>query len=495
MKLLFAITALTTGLVSAYAPGAPSPSITFLSTPTTTTKLPSSFHSCQTGQTNRHTKTFTSTSTRPTTRLQVSPLPNGGTELVDLHYALDHVMQSSSAFLSDAAAATADVAEDGWWDNYISLYKTALTLVHSKIDQPLRDAGWDQTWGVSIFLFTSGVRSLLLPLSIQQTKSSEFIKALKPYQDDIKEKFKDNKDMLNRATAKLYEDANANPFAGCLVSLIQLPILLGLYRSVTGLAKDGQLQEPFLWIPSLEGPVSAANNYRGMQWLTEGWVDGVPSLGWEATAAFLVMPVVLVLGQKLTMDVLTPPTDDEDQSGMTKEEKDTADRTKFILKFLPLLIGYFSLQVPAGLTIYWFTSNLFTLTQSLVIRKYYQANPPDIELPDYWDALDDVSKMSPEDKIEAAKAGVPVGPRWEDLIDDAKFHYVVERTSLRESSPSWEKVSAESSVSVPTEMMAWVGGSNGESHSVTESSASHADAHDGEVATTTAATPMEPAQR
>lgn len=78
---------------------------------------------------------------------------------------------------------------------------------------------------------------------------------------------------------------------------------------------------------------------------------------------------------------------------------------------------------------------------------------------------------------------------------DAKFHYVVERTSLRESSPSWEKVSAESSVSVPTEMMAWVGGSNGESHSVTESSASHADAHEGEVATTTAATPMEPAQR
>jgi len=203
---------------------------------------------------------------------------------------------------------------------------------------------------------------------------------------------------------------------------------------------------------------------------------------------------VLVLGQKLTMDVLTPPADDEDQTGMTKDEKDTADRTKFILKFLPLLIGYFSLQVPAGLTIYWFTSNLFTLTQSLVIRGYYQANPPDIELPDYWDALDDVSKMSPEDKIEAAKAGVPVGPRWEDLIDDAKFHYVVERPSIRESSPSWKKVGAELSVSIPTEMMAWVGGSSGESHFTSESSSSHADAHDGEVATINAATTLETAE-
>lgn len=366
--------------------------------------------------------------------------------------------------------------------------------MHSTIDQPLRSAGWDQTWGVSIFLFTAGVRSLLLPLSIQQTKSSEYIKALKPYQDDIKEKFKDNKDMLNRATAKLFEDANANPFAGCLVSLIQLPILLGLYRSVTGLAKDGQLQEPFLWIPSLEGPVNAANNYRGMQWLTDGWIDGVPSLGWEATAAFCVMPVVLVLGQKLTMDVLTPPEDpEEDTSGQTREEKDTADRTKFILKFLPLLIGYFSLQVPAGLTIYWFTSNLFTLGQSVVVRGYYKANPPNIELPDYWDALDDVSQMSPESKIEAAKAGVPLGPKWEDLVDDAKFHYVVDRQPIRESSPSWQKASADASVSVPTEMAAWVGGSDG-SHSPAESSSEHAAANDGDAVGSPATVSMETTQ-
>jgi len=481
MKLLHVTTALTTGLVSAYAPGALSP----LSPNTGTNPTFLSASSLTTSKQPYHT--------RSPTRLQALPLPNGGTELLDLHFAVDHALRSSSAFLSDAAVATAE-KDPGWWDNYISLYKTALTIVHSKIDQPLRDAGWDQTWGVSIFLFTAGVRSLLLPLSIQQTKSSEYIKLLKPYQDDIKEKFKDNKDMLNRATAKLFEDANANPFAGCLVSIIQLPILLGLYRSVTGLAKDGQLQEPFLWIPSLEGPVNAANNYRGMQWLTEGWVDGVPSLGWEATAAFMVMPVVLVLGQKLTMDVLTPPEDpEEDKSGLSKDEKDTADRTKFILKFLPLLIGYFSLQVPAGLTIYWFTSNLFTLGQSVVVRGYYQANPPDIELPDYWDALDDVSKMSPEDKIEAAKAGVPVGPKWEDLVDDAKFHYVVDRQPIRESSPSWQKASADTSVSVPTEMMAWVGGTNGDAHSAGESS-DHAPANDGEAAANPATVTMETAQ-
>jgi YidC/Oxa1 family membrane protein insertase len=81
------------------------------------------------------------------------------------------------------------------------------------------------------------------------------------------------------------------------------------------------------------------------------------------------------------------------------------------------MIGFFSLQVPAGLTIYWFTSNIFTLSQSLGVRSYYKANPPKIELPDYWDALDDVAKMSAEDRRKAAEAGIATGPNFEDLMD------------------------------------------------------------------------------
>ena len=258
--------------------------------------------------------------------------------------------------------------------------------------------------------------------------------------------------MLNRATAKLFEDANANPLAGCLISILQLPILIGLYRSISLLAKDGELQEPFLWIPSLEGPVSAANDYRGMEWLTEGWVNNTPSLGWEATLAFLVMPIILVLGQSLTMKVLTPETD---TSKMSEEEKEQTEKSGAILKFLPLLIGFFSLQVPAGLTIYWFTSNLYSLSQSLIIRKYYEANPPEIELPDYWDALDDVASMSPEEQRKAAEAGMAVGPKWQDVLDEANFHYVVERNPLRENSGAWERAQKEK-IDISPELLAWV---------------------------------------
>ena len=262
-------------------------------------------------------------------------------------------------------------------------------------------------------LIIAGVRSLLVPFSIQQSKSSEYMKALKPYTQKIKEKYTDE-NMRNRATAKLFEDAQQNPLAGCITSFAQIPIFLGLYRSVTRLAQEGRLDEPFLWIPSLEGPVTAENNYRGMEWLTEGWVDGVPSLGWETTLAFCIMPVLLVLGQSLTMNVLQQP-DDESAS---EEEKEQMKTTKQVLKFLPLMIGYFSLQVPAGLTIYWFTSNLFTVSQSLIIRGYYAANPPKIELPDYWGALDKGGDdLTADEKRAAAMAGLSTGPSFDELLE------------------------------------------------------------------------------
>eukprot|EP00581_Thalassiosira_minuscula_P018974 CAMPEP_0183722972 /NCGR_PEP_ID=MMETSP0737-20130205/14747_1 /TAXON_ID=385413 /ORGANISM="Thalassiosira miniscula, Strain CCMP1093" /LENGTH=466 /DNA_ID=CAMNT_0025953221 /DNA_START=160 /DNA_END=1560 /DNA_ORIENTATION=+ len=361
-----------------------------------------------------------------------------------------------TAAAADVADAAADAADDSsLWESYIQLYKNGLAFVHDNIvDEPLRNAGFTETWGPSIFLFTAAVRALLIPFSISQNKSSEYMKALKPYQKKIKEKYADE-NMQNRAISKLYEDAKQNPLAGCITSFAQIPIFLGLYRSVTRLAAEGRLDESFLWIPSLEGPVSAENNYRGMEWLTQGWVDGHPSMGWEATLPFLVMPVVLVLMQSFTMKVLQPPPDES----ATEEEREQLESTQRILKFLPLMIGFFSLQVPAGLTIYWFTSNLFTVSQSLIIRGYYKANPPEIELPDYWDALDKGDEMTADEKREAAMAGLSTGPTFDQLMDEAKFHYVVKRDPLRANSEAWTRAVAAngSSSSIPEEMKSWVG--------------------------------------
>lgn len=279
--------------------------------------------------------------------------------------------------------------------------------------------------------------------------------------DEINAKFKDNENRKNQLVGKLYEDADQNPLSGCFLSLLQLPLILGLYRGVRLLALDGKLDEPFLWIPSLEGPVTAATDYRGMDWLLKGWtqIDGTwtPALGWETTLAFCVMPVVLVLGQKLTMEALQPP--ETDDSNMDEEAKKQLETTKNVLKFLPLLIGFFSLQVPAALTIYWFTSNFFTLSQALIVRKYYEQNPPEINLPEYWDQLgEDENEMTPEERRAAAKAGIAKGPTIEDWIANARFHTLVERESLTfsQSFDAWKEANGDSKLVIPAEFQAWV---------------------------------------
>jgi YidC/Oxa1 family membrane protein insertase len=128
-----------------------------------------------------------------------------------------------------------------------------------------------------------------------------------------------------------------------------------LYRALLLLAKDNKLDQSFLWLPSLEGPV--ADYTEGIGWLTE-WVNGAPKYGWGVTAAYLVLPVLLVISQYISMELLTPKTEDPAQA-----------QSQAILKFLPLMIGWFSLNVPSGLGLYWLTNNVVTTASTLLIRK------------------------------------------------------------------------------------------------------------------------------
>lgn len=346
-----------------------------------------------------------------------------------------------------------------------------------------------------VFLFRAiyreVIRSSLLPLSIQQSKSAEYMKALRPYMSEIKVKFQGNDQAIQRATGKLIEDAKQNPLSGCFLSLVQIPVFLGLYRGVRLLALDNQLNEPFLWIPSLEGPVSPPD-YTGMGWLLQGWTastDGgfpyVPQLGWETTIAFLIMPVILVLLQSTTMSVLQPPMDEN----LSEEEKKTMESTQNVFKFLPLLIGFFALQVPAGLTIYWLTSNIFTLTQTLGVRAYFKANPPKIELPDYWESAlgENSDDMSPEDRRKISEAGIRVGPTFNDLIDEAKFHSIIERPSLCAVMPSSSTTNG--AIELPIDLREWAQSdtTSNSSRNAGVNGSAGAQQHDSSTTTTTSA--------
>merc|ERR1711871_1064149 len=88
------------------------------------------------------------------------------------------------------------------------------------------------------------------------------------------------------------------------------------------------------------------------------WRDGSPRLGWHDTLAYLVLPVVLVISQYVSMVILTPKVDSNDAA---------QQQSQAILKFLPLMIGWFSLNVPSGLGLYWMTNNILTTLTTVLI--------------------------------------------------------------------------------------------------------------------------------
>jgi YidC/Oxa1 family membrane protein insertase len=79
---------------------------------------------------------------------------------------------------------------------------------------------------------------------------------------------------MNQKIAEVYQTNEVNPLAGCLPSFAQIPIFIGLYRAVLNLAADNKLDEPFLFLPNLEGPTYGADPAHGSDWLFQNWYVG-----------------------------------------------------------------------------------------------------------------------------------------------------------------------------------------------------------------------------
>jgi YidC/Oxa1 family membrane protein insertase len=186
-----------------------------------------------------------------------------------------------------------------------------------------------------------------------------------PAVKEIQTTYASNPEVMNQKIAALYQAEKVNPLAGCLPAIVQLPVFIGLYRAILNLSQDNKLNEAFLWLPNLEGPVYGADPTKGSDWILKGWVDGVPPLGWEDTLAFLTLPVLLVVSQYISQALITPKTQDESQQ-----------QSNVILQFLPLMIGWFSLNVPAALGIYWVANNIITTAITLQVRGSFAAAAP-----------------------------------------------------------------------------------------------------------------------
>lgn len=268
------------------------------------------------------------------------------------------VQSAPNSAAGEIATQAAKTTDNGWFGFLTGPTMGFLELIHAG----LRSVGMDSnSWGVSIIILTITIKLLTYPLTKSQLESTQKMQALQPTMKDIQAKYQSNPEVMNQKIAELYQTNNVNPLAGCIPSLVQIPVFIGLYRAVLDLANENKLDESFLWLPSLEGPLYGADPTKGSAWLFDGWNNGVPPLGWDNTIAFLILPAVLVASQFLSMELMATP--------------ETKDQQPAFLKVLPLMIGWFSLNVPSALCVYWVTNNIVTTASSVIIRNSLKMEP------------------------------------------------------------------------------------------------------------------------
>jgi YidC/Oxa1 family membrane protein insertase len=254
---------------------------------------------------------------------------------------------------------------------FFELFSTALAGFYAVIP----------SYGLAIILLTLAVRLLLLPLSIKQTKSMREMQAIQPEIKRLQAKHKGDRQKMNEELMALYKEHGVNPFGGCLPLLMQFPVLIGLFYVIRDPLKYmGDIVENSALADGLREIPIQINSFLGIHLncsangtLTGTSTQGVPAANRELfeacgsglATALPYLALVLVMGfttyyQQKQMQKSTP-------------NSPQAQQMQMFMKIMPLLLMVFSFNFPAGVVIYWVTTNLWTIVQQRIILK---AHPP-----------------------------------------------------------------------------------------------------------------------
>ncbi len=231
------------------------------------------------------------------------------------------------------------------WQAFVGLIVSALALFADMI----RGLGIPYSFGFAIILFTLVIKLITMPLTFQQLRASKAMQDLQPELKELQKKYKGDKEKLAQVQMDLYKQAGVNPLGGCLPTLIQMPFWFALYQALFNLASQGHLVEGFFWIPSLAEP-------KNLSWI---WPLPQTLNGWLYAAALLVLPILTVVSQVVVQKMMTPSNPDPQQSAMNQT-----------MMIMPFMFGFFSLQVPQGLVLYWVTSNIFAMIQQFLVNQW-----------------------------------------------------------------------------------------------------------------------------
>lgn len=222
--------------------------------------------------------------------------------------------------------------------------------------------------GFAIVILTVAIRILVWPFMSSQIKSVKKMADLKPHLDELKKKHKDDKKTLASAQMALYKEHGVNPAGGCLPALIQIPVFIALYQSITNIlpGNDGHIDRinSLLYFPQLKLPATLDPNFFGLN------LGLKPSEFGTHGVYLLFVPLITALltfiQSKMTMPVpikhykSDSPKEEKEKGGL---EESMGQVQSQMVYMMPLMIGYFAFSFPVGLAIYWNTYTILGIIQ------------------------------------------------------------------------------------------------------------------------------------
>jgi YidC/Oxa1 family membrane protein insertase len=212
------------------------------------------------------------------------------------------------------------------------------------------------SWGFSIIALTIVVRTALIPLTLKQFKSMQALQRLSPEIKALQAKYKDDRQRLNQEMMKFYQENKVNPFGSCLPLVLQLPVFFSLFYM---LRKDLKIdicgpKEHILAVAAQHGKTLTTIGCDQVDPGSAGFLF-INDLTAKSTGAVLAVLLVLYVGSQLLSSVLMSVTADRNQ--------------RFIMIALPFVFVPFIQGFPAGLLVYWITTNFWTVGQQYIIRR------------------------------------------------------------------------------------------------------------------------------
>ena len=213
--------------------------------------------------------------------------------------------------------------------------------------------------GVAILLLTLFVRVLLAPLSVNALKSQKKMKDLQPELDKLKKKHKNDKAQMQKAQMELYKKYNINPLSGCLPYIVQIGLLILLYRVLLN----------FIGQTEIDGVVINSQ----FLWLDLKHPDQFYILPILAGVTQLFLSLMIAPGAE-HRDIVPNQSKSKQTQQENKKEENVAEMAqtmqKQMLFFMPVMTVFIAMRFPSGLALYWVATTVFSVVQQYFVSGF-----------------------------------------------------------------------------------------------------------------------------